>query len=243
MLNIYIRKELNMRKGKMGAQTAHAAMKLFLEIMEHKGNSFILKSPQLVELKLWVDQGMPVKIFFVNGEAGIDEQLKMENPFSKIIDRGLTEFAGVHTLTCAAQGIFETAIQHEVIVPEASEIKAKQHLIFTKEKELSKETTCILAARAAILTLYNQMVVNSNNTEEMVLLLEPNTPMHSWLSGAFAKIGLGVKTKEELNAVAGQLKELNLGFGCVHHGENACLFTYPQDPAVIASVTSKLTLI
>lgn len=243
MLNIYIRKELNMRKGKMAAQVAHAAMKLFLEIMEKKGNTYFLRKENLSELKNWINNEMPINIAFVTGVEGIDLCLNLNYPFSKIIDRGLTEFGGVHTLTCAAQGIFKEGRTHEVVFSGDSEIKAKQHLIFSKDNGLNKENVCILSAKSAILTIYNHMIINPNNPDEMLLVLEEESSMYNWLNGAFAKIGLGVKSREDLNYIEIEMKKLGFGYGYISNLGNSCLFTYPQKSEDISVVTKNLSLI
>jgi PTH2 family peptidyl-tRNA hydrolase len=98
---IVMRKDLGMRKGKMIAQGAHAAMSVVIAEYD-KGYTF---SGPLLE---WLD-GKFIKICVsVNSEnelRQIYEKAKAAGVFCSLIeDAGLTEFNGVPTLTCAAIG-------------------------------------------------------------------------------------------------------------------------------------------
>jgi len=105
---IVMRKDLNMRKGKMIAQGSHACLKIFFDRMYkcEDSNEYILNTtPQIRE---WIE-GLFTKICVsVNS---IDELIEiyekaLENqiPTSLIEDSGLTEFKGVKTITCCAIG-------------------------------------------------------------------------------------------------------------------------------------------
>ena len=110
---IVMRKDLNMRKGKMIAQGAHASMKVFFDKMyEDKsqvGDGEKLKCMWLKDEELeWVN-GLFTKICVsVNSEVellAIYNQAKESGlNCSLITDSGLTEFAGVPTNTCCAIG-------------------------------------------------------------------------------------------------------------------------------------------
>jgi len=93
---IVIRKDLNMRKGKMVAQGAHASMVATLEYMDD------------YRVKEWLD-GLFTKICV---SVGSEEELKilvlkahLEGiPNSLILDSGKTEFKGIETYTAGAIG-------------------------------------------------------------------------------------------------------------------------------------------
>ena len=104
---IVVRKDLNMRKGKIAAQVAHASMAAIL-----KGSScdgFSLKLPLADEVfGEWIF-GKFTKIYvYVNSE---EELLKLEKQAQEdnirhalITDCGATEFHNVPTKTCLAIG-------------------------------------------------------------------------------------------------------------------------------------------
>ena len=106
---IVIRKDLNMRKGKMVAQGAHASMAVFLERGDIKGYGddryeiFINE-----DMKEWIT-GRFTKICV--GVNSVEELLLSYHeadeagiPCSLIQDAGLTEFDGVPTHTAVAIG-------------------------------------------------------------------------------------------------------------------------------------------
>lgn len=107
---IVIRKDLNMRKGKMCAQAAHASMKVILDLMIKvpTEDEKTLYYEDLPALKDWID-GIFTKICVsVDSE---EELLTVYNNAkvsgllcSLIQDVGLTEFGGVPTYTCCAIG-------------------------------------------------------------------------------------------------------------------------------------------
>lgn len=110
---IVMRKDLNMRKGKMIAQGAHSSLKIFFDRMKNSdatgsfddGNRIINFTSEELE---WVN-GIFTKICVsVNSEA---ELLEIYNKAkdnglncSLIQDSGLTEFSGIPTITCCAIG-------------------------------------------------------------------------------------------------------------------------------------------
>lgn len=118
---IVIRKDLNMRKGKMAAQASHASMKVFFDKMYFVGeanagqeqlgqlfNTFF--TPAMLEWLTW-EEGKPGFTKIVVSCEGEEELKKIEAlaneagiPNAIILDNGLTEFGGVKTYTCIALG-------------------------------------------------------------------------------------------------------------------------------------------
>jgi peptidyl-tRNA hydrolase, PTH2 family len=117
---IIIRKDLNMRKGKMIAQGAHASMKVIFDMMEKRfitggggGHSWgkymlTLDFDENDYIEDWIN-GIFKKI--VVGAESLDElttayeEAKKQGILCSIIeDAGLTEFGGNVTITAAAIG-------------------------------------------------------------------------------------------------------------------------------------------
>lgn len=104
---IVVRKDLQMRKGKMCAQVAHASMKWIFDNDE---------SNKLGELKVkmsepenkWASEGFAKIVVSCDSEQELrDLMFKAEMKdidAYPIIDAGRTEFHGVPTLTCCAFG-------------------------------------------------------------------------------------------------------------------------------------------
>lgn len=110
---IVVRRDLQMRKGKMAAQVAHASMKFLVDNNEsERGDEVIVKlSP---EEAAWL-AGPFTKIV-----VGVDSEDELENLILRaeltdvqvhaIVDAGRTEFNGVPTLTCCAFGPDEASV-------------------------------------------------------------------------------------------------------------------------------------
>ena len=112
---IVIRKDLNMRKGKIAAQAAHASMKVLLEQMSTlylgghtKGRSITLLLPEGTAIYDWLSGKFKKICVYVNSEQellDIYQKAKDNNVISTLVtDSGLTEFNNVPTNTCIAVG-------------------------------------------------------------------------------------------------------------------------------------------
>lgn len=108
---IVVRKDLNMRKGKMVAQGAHAAMAFLLQnVCSACGLGFDqIETMDIVNA--WIKSGQTKICLSVDSkeelEALIVKAEEAKVPVHSIIDSGKTEFHGIPTLTCAAFGPFE----------------------------------------------------------------------------------------------------------------------------------------
>ena len=111
---IVMRKDLNMRRGKQIAQGAHASMKVFFDKMKNQddgglSDGLVIKTIDFTKEEYeWVN-GLFTKICVsVNSEAELLEVYNKAKEAglncSLITDSGLTEFAGVPTMTCCAIG-------------------------------------------------------------------------------------------------------------------------------------------
>lgn len=111
---IVMRKDLNMRKGKMIAQGAHASVDALLSLFnctEAGGKTtFTVTYGEESPLAEWLN-GLYAKIcLYVNSEeelVALYHHIQAENPkipVSMIVDAGLTEFHGRETRTCIGIG-------------------------------------------------------------------------------------------------------------------------------------------
>ena len=104
---IVMRKDLNMRKGKLVAQGSHACMKVFLDRAYHDVNG-AMNIPLSSAMQAWVRGEFKKITVYVNSEAELDELYAKAVsdciPCAMIVDNGHTEFNGVPTKTCIAIG-------------------------------------------------------------------------------------------------------------------------------------------
>ena len=103
---IVLRKDLNMRKGKMVAQGAHASMGAILGLTRREGNSLVV--PLDPRIEPWLTGRFKKICVSVNSEQellDLYEKVKSAGLVCSLIqDSGLTEFGGVPTYTAIAVG-------------------------------------------------------------------------------------------------------------------------------------------
>lgn len=116
---IVIRKDLNMRKGKIAAMAAHGSLGVFLSLMKLESSiclpvfgvereNYYISIDMNSALRDWLN-GMFTKICcYVNSE---EELLELEKKciekgiiHNLVVDAGLTEFNGIQTKTCLVIG-------------------------------------------------------------------------------------------------------------------------------------------
>lgn len=105
---IVTRTDLNMRKGKLAAQAAHASLAVILQskIGKTQNNFIVLKMNDY--LKQWLEGSFTKIVLGIESEEALislHEKIKQtEIPVALIVDNGTTEFHGVKTPTCIAIG-------------------------------------------------------------------------------------------------------------------------------------------
>lgn len=109
---IVVRTDLNMRKGKIAAQVAHASMKVFFDRFNYFNRT--ATDPAYIDMTLTPAMEEWYRGAFTKVVVGIDsedalyqlaEQARAANiPHAVIVDNGFTEFHGNKTTTCLAIG-------------------------------------------------------------------------------------------------------------------------------------------
>lgn len=104
---IIMRKDLNMRKGKLVAQGAHASMGAILGQCKQDGNKLVLDLND-ERMAPWLTGRFKKICVYVNSEQellDLHQQAKESGLICSLIqDAGLTEFGGVKTYTAVAVG-------------------------------------------------------------------------------------------------------------------------------------------
>jgi PTH2 family peptidyl-tRNA hydrolase len=106
---IVIRNDLNMSKGKMSAQAAHASMAFILRGSEFVNEKLTTKKlHNAEETHIWQTEGQTKICVSVDSEKELDDihkkALEAGLTVNIIVDSGLTEFNGAKTKTCLAIG-------------------------------------------------------------------------------------------------------------------------------------------
>lgn len=110
---LVVRKDLKMRKGKIGAQCGHAAMKTMLDGMsrtiDQDGHRVIrFEYGPHTPWARWLESGFAKVCVYVDSEEELLDVYERARtagiPASLIVDSGRTEFGGVPTRTVVAVG-------------------------------------------------------------------------------------------------------------------------------------------
>lgn len=122
---IVVRKDLNMRMGKVAAQTAHASMKVLLDAAKRQKDEWEEQFDAVPLLETgtreitfeyekdsawdaWLNGTFTKICVYVESEAALEEVFQKAAraglPAALIVDSGKTEFHGVPTKTCCAIG-------------------------------------------------------------------------------------------------------------------------------------------
>lgn len=105
---IVVRKDLNMRKGKMVAQSSHSSLAFLTRSSEIDGDTLSVKLKNPEEVQQWLQEGFTKICVSVDSESELDAvyqaAIDADLNVHMIVDSGLTEFHGVKTKTCLAIG-------------------------------------------------------------------------------------------------------------------------------------------
>lgn len=235
-LDILVRRDLNMRKGKMSAQVAHAACAQLLNAMDDLGLYRVLSAKHYQALLALLDQEA-VTIDLVADESALRDALEAPERSSIIIDRGLTEFGGVPTLTTAAQGVFLPS-EMKAVPMSGQDLIARQWFVFSKEQPLPKEVAAKMAALGCLKMMASLLTPLKDGNGAMKLDLD-NPALFGWLTAGFGKIGMGIKTDAALSALHGDLQAAGIHTVEQQLGASKLLVIGPQFPETIAGITGR----
>ncbi len=105
---IVMRKDLNMRKGKMIAQGAHASLRVILLAGAPDAERTTYSIAMTEPMAAWLTGRFTKVCVSVDSEAALDDVVARAQaagvPVALITDAGATEFHGVPTKTCCAVG-------------------------------------------------------------------------------------------------------------------------------------------
>lgn len=201
-MKIYIRNDLNMRKGKIAAQSAHAALGFWLDKMIKSKNKFTLNNTNLIAYKDWIKKGRPIEIIPVNEESCLTK-ISAKNPKNSylIVDHGRTEFKGEPTATCLAvvDGYeFQSyPIPEDIKTIGNNNYLSKQSFIANKDIKIDKWDLAEHISRLSIETIFK----NSYESDGELIIPIQNKGLQYWLLGAFAKIVLQSDTENLLKTI------------------------------------------
>lgn len=233
-MKVYVRSDLNMRKGKISSQVSHAVVAMWLNCMKQTEEKFTLSGENYNEYKKWLKDGSKIEILPVPSEEELISYLSYDTVL--IEDQGRTEFKG-HTKTCVSK-LSNVSLYGRLSCSSISDKPAKQTLIANRDLKLNKWVLAEYAATASWNALSSLM---EDTGEELVLYLNKED-LKNWLLGAFAKITLKIDEKD-INEMKSNLKDNDIGFSeYLLEDQTVVLATTPRFCDVLDAVTSNLKL-
>lgn len=237
LMVIAVRRDLNMRKGKMAAQVAHAAGAQLLNSMDDFGEYRVLSAANHLKLKRLI-QAEAVEIRMVADEAALRQSLNDPELSTVITDRGLTEFGGVPTVTTAAQGVFEPSARKAVPLAGADLI-ARQWYVFSKQQPLPKEVAAKMAAIGCLVMLESLLQPLEGSSDGDMKLCLSNEALHGWLTAGFGKIGMGIKTDVDMEHLQAALESSNVHYVGLSSGASNLVVIGPEFPERMSTLIGK----
>lgn len=245
---VYARKDLNMRRGKLAAQCAHAAMKLVLDMMTVVDGNYLMKKRNYSLYEQWVKYGMQINVSFVEDMEAINDLISKASLHDQrralIIDSGRTEFKGVSTPTCLGflpenwemeESGFEEYIKLQKRFVDNNIPEAKQVIVVNRKIKLTKEEFASNVAQASVRALMKNAELYGDG---LIIRLEDGSPLLSWLAGSYTKIVLGVD--KPMNAFC-EMRDSKLIY-TVNLGDLFCFASNAEFPEVINAVTGNYKL-
>ncbi|MCZ2222501.1 MAG: aminoacyl-tRNA hydrolase [Chitinophagales bacterium] len=109
---LVIRKDLNMRKGKIAAQASHSSMQFITKRLKNSSKNKYECSLNEYEIN-WLNSGTTKIVVSVNSEKELFEIMEKAKSagitVNLVTDAGRTEFNGVPTNTCIAIGPWDSS--------------------------------------------------------------------------------------------------------------------------------------
>ncbi|AYG48036.1 hypothetical protein DV532_27540 (plasmid) [Pseudomonas sp. Leaf58] len=235
-LNLFFRKDLGMRKGKLASQVAHAACAQLLNAMDDGGDLRLLPYAAYMTLQVLLRE-QAVSVHPVENEVALHNSLPDPANASIIIDRGLTEFGGVPTLTTAAQGAF-SASPNKAVPMSGADLIARQWFVFSKERALPKEHAARMAA-IGCLQMMNKLISQPLDAGSHAVLPLQDPALRGWLTAGFGKIGMGIKTDAALKGLRDALEGQQIPTVSLEMNGNHLLVIGPQFPETVAPIMGR----
>lgn len=230
-LSLYMRDDLNMRKGKMAAQASHAVMRRVLDMCQLHEDELSISPEHYAQLRQFCNKP-DIELVLVPDEASLREALSSD-PDAIIVDHGHTEFHGVHTPTCGALGLHDIPVNQltRTRPPEERQILARQWLVFLQPEggkaAFSKEFVIAQAMQATVAHLFR--LFKRMDEDRYAIVFADYPAMKDWLYGAFGKIGLVSKDEALLFEAYTEATEAGLRASLLTH-EGTVLMVGPQYP-------------
>jgi peptidyl-tRNA hydrolase len=215
MIKVYVRNDLNMRKGKMGAQVSHAVMSIFLNMRENNPNRIFFNEYYSDKILNWLKNPY-LEIITVDSEDFILKKADENIGYCVLIkDQGRTEFNGVETLTCMAVCDIPLNNSHRNLCQPYKNVDCKQAIVINRDCSYNKIKVSEVSAIVSVRSIFQ----NSKYLDNKLYLDTNNVNFKDWLENAFAKIVLKSNTLE-IEGLSLRLRSDNIKFSLLRGVDN-----------------------
>lgn len=251
-MKIYIRKDLNMRRGKACAQAAHVALNLFYSAF----NFNIEKLTASISINdfsrvfgTWIEHDMPIDIIWVDSERELKSALHGAQSKSflteSVVDLGKTEFKGRKTMTAIAvlekeksevavpfgprtlyQSLQQVPRDHWLQSMAKSDEFVKQMIVVDAAHKVPMDDHIVAVCRAVLSTCTGWLNV-AGNKQTLLFKLVNQPELVAWLLNHTTKIVVGSKSYGQY------LSQLAVRYRA-SAGSDALQWQQRSNPAVIA---------
>lgn len=246
MHKILVRNDLNMRRGKMAAQSSHALMKAMLDCFEsrHDGHSLYLDEAARRQLKHWQSEPTVSVALTDNLDTLSSAEEQHAGTILRVDDLGRTEFHGVKTTTCSClvDPAWQLSASPRIPKPFNEPLQTKQVIAVRRDIKLSKEQLCEYAAIASVDALLHGLDLSGDWSE---FDLNTQAPLAVWLRTAFGKIVVGVPDLETLVGVTKSAYEedCTVGMALGQNQEMIAVAIGPDFPEQVDKLTGSFKLL
>ena len=235
-LQVFMRNDLNMRKGKMVAQASHAVMKRVLDLCVITPEAVILSSQGYETLKSFVEKPDLSLVLVANEQSLLDATSRNIN--GRIVDSGRTEFHGVPTLTCGAIGLHEQRRVFELVVPDdvPRELIARQWFVIAKPAAGAPMSKVDAMAAGCVATVAHLLSLFSPCENGHSIPFADYPAMKDWIMGAFGKVALSAPCAESLVDVRAAVEGEGAHVSLTEHMGLKVMVVGPEYPAGVQSL-------
>lgn len=243
-LAVLMRSDLNMRTGKMVAQTGHAAMMVGLNrFSPGEGGHLYISGDDVSDLRSFLKYP-DVEVSFAYTQDMLLEGTNDETDFYVVIDSGRTEFRGQPTMTCGASGVFRPMVMIETPYDSLDPVPAesRQYLIMSREAKPLKQTAMAMAG-IGCLSEIEKCISQHPESNRFCVDRTTHPELFEWMGKGYPKIGLQVPTHQDLRLLADRMMLSGISNTLVEYQGCMMLVTAPGAVETLTPFTGGLKLL
>lgn len=225
MIELCVREDLKMRKGKYSAQIAHAFTSAFFNMLEERDNLLVLNvklTTYMFEILEGLKMGYEyIPINRVENEEALLAIMKENKDFCTLItDQGRTAFNGESTNTCLS--ISKTPLNEEIVncLKNKDQVfKYKQAFVINKNMKCNTDDVARHVAQTSL-----SAIIKGGKVIDGEFIIEKDSNLFKWMNEGFSKIVLKANANEIKSLIVEIKDKGGIPYGVSIEGRNpACL--------------------